>query len=343
MTLKQLLQRTYQNLQILQERQAGYGDHAPLDLLNQIRDHRTAIDLINQALAGPQTEKTIKQLKDNLRPLLVAVNVELIDLAQLKPEKPRLPFEPEIILIPDGPFWMGSQPDPHISPEQTPQHPVEVAAFRLGKYPITNAQYAVFIQHEAQQAVPKKAGWFLREPPADRLDHPVVSISWHDALAYCRWLSHQTGRNYRLPTEAEWEKAAAWDGEQSRRYPWGDAFDPTHVNMAETGLNGTTPVVQYSPRGDSFFGCAGMADNVQEWVSTLWGSDPAQTDYPYPYRQNDGREDLSAGQRLHRTYRIYRGGSFRDSKTRAVCQSRGWSDPDSKLRWRGFRVAADIE
>jgi len=343
MTLKQLLQRIYQNLQILQERKAAYGTHAPLDLLNQIQDHQTATNLVNQALTGPQTESTINRLKAELRALLVAVNVEQIDLDDLKPEKPRLPFEPDTILIPGGPFLMGSPADPDIPPEQTPQHQVEVAPFRVSKYPVTNAQYAAFIQQEPQQVVPKKAGWFLREPPTDRLDHPVVAVSWHDALAYCRWLSKQTGRIYRLPTEAEWEKAAAWADDQPRRYPWGDEFDSTRANTAEAGLNNTTPVTQYSPGGDSFYGCAGMGGNVQEWTSTLWGSDPVRTAYPYPYRAGDGREDLAAGSRLYRTYRIYRGGSFRDNAAGAGCQARGWSDPDSKLRWRGFRVVADTE
>ncbi|MEZ4835215.1 MAG: CHAT domain-containing protein [Caldilineaceae bacterium] len=115
------------------------------------------------------------------------------------------PFEPETVLVQAGPFRMGRDDAGAASPE----HEVTLPTFRLGKTPVTNAQYAEFLQRVRSQEEPRRAGWFLRRPPVDELDHPVVGISWDDAMAYCRWLSDSTGRSYRLPSEAEWEKRRA--------------------------------------------------------------------------------------------------------------------------------------
>ena len=238
---------------------------------------------------------------------------------------------------------MGSRSGDHIPAEETPQHEVTLPEYRLGKYPVTNSQYAEFIKRKPRQEAPKKAGWFLHEPPANKLDHPVVGVSWHDALAYCAWLSGESERTYRLPTEAEWEKAAAWTDSEKSRYPWGNDFDEAKSNTKESGLGDTTAVGTYSPHGDSPYGCADMAGNVQEWTSTLWGSNLEQNDFPYPYQANDGREDLAAEQRLYRVFRLHRGGSFRDNQTRVSTTARGASDPDSKIKWRGFRVVLEVE
>ncbi len=337
-TLRELRQRVHHNLLILKEREARYAGSPPLDLLNQIQDHQTALELINQALNQPNPD--LEALKEALRPLLVAANIEQLDLDNLKPELPLQPYEPETVLIPAGPFWMGQDAGPEIPPEETPRHQLDLPAYRIGKYPVTHRQYAVFIQQNPAQKVPQRAGWFLREPPSDLLDHPVVGVNWADAVAYCRWLSEQTGRYYRLPTEAEWEKAAAWTGSEARLYPWGNRFEPGRCNSREAGLNRTTPVGAYSPQGDSPAGCADMAGNVQEWVSTLWGSDLQKSDYPYPYRPDDGREALTPPH-LYRVYRVYRGGSFRDDRFRVRCSARGRADPDARSRWRGFRVVRE--
>jgi formylglycine-generating enzyme required for sulfatase activity len=342
MRLAGLLLRIHENLLTLKERKAKFGGNVPLELLNQIEDHQTAIALIEEALATELAQSGVERLKENLRPLVVAANVESIDLDALKPEKPRLPFEPETVLVSAGPFLMGSRPGDHIPDEETPQHEVTLPEYRLGKYPVTNTQYAAFIKREPRQEVPKKAGWFLREPPANKLDHPVVGVSWHGARVYCKWLSGETDRSYRLPTEAEWEKAASWTGTDKSRYSWGNDFDEAKGNTKESGLGDTTAVGTYSPHGDSPFGCVDMVGNVQEWTSTLWGSNLNQNDFPYPYQANDGREDLAAEQRLYRAFRVYRGGSFRDNQTKVSTTARGASDPDSKIKWRGFRVVLEV-
>jgi formylglycine-generating enzyme required for sulfatase activity len=339
-TLKQVLLKTYKDLAILEEKLAKQGGSPDLRLINMIEDHRSAIALIEEALATELTDSGLNRLKEDLRPLLI--NDRVIDQIEVDKIVVPLPFEPEMVLIESGPFLMGRPAGEGVPEEETPRHEVTLPAFQIGKYPITNAQYAEFIKQEPQQEIPKKAGWFLREPPADKLDHPVVGISWHDAKAYCDWLTNRTGRTYRLPTEAEWEKAAAWTGQAQWSYPWGDTFDSLKANTYEGGNNDTTPVGAFSPQGDSPSGCADMAGNVQEWTSTLWGMDLNKCDYPYPYRVNDGREDPQAAQRLHRVYYIHRGGSYRDDQTRVRCSLRGYSDPDSKIKWRGFRVVLEV-
>jgi formylglycine-generating enzyme required for sulfatase activity len=335
-TLKQLLHRTHTNYLDLLQREAKYGINKPLELVNQIRDHEEAIRLIEAALKTELTEAGLRQLKAELRPLLVASNVEQIQLDAVELETPPLPFEPSTVQIPAGPFLMGSPPGEKIPDEESPQHEVTVPAYRMGEYPVTNAEYAEFIKRNLQQTVPKKAGWFLREPPDGKLHHPVVGVSWYDARAYCRWLSEETGRTYRLPTEAEWEKAAR--GENGLIYPWGKAWDPGHCNQGGQD----TAYVKAHPLGVSPYGCYDMVGNVQQWTSTLWGSNVQENTFPYPYQARDGREDLEADQHLHRVYRLHRGGSFRDEPSRLRCSARGYSDPDSKLRWRGFRVVLEV-
>jgi formylglycine-generating enzyme required for sulfatase activity len=262
------------------------------------------------------------------------------------------PFEPETMLIPSGPFLMGTDTPPPIGSLEAPQHQVAPRGFRLGRYPVTNRQYAAFIRAEKAIDEPRGTGWFLREPPAERLDHPVTGVSWHDAVAYCHWLSDRTGRAYRLPSEAEWEKAASWEASQQGReegapgrqrlYPWGDDWDPSRCNSQESGIGTTTAVGSYGPAGASPYGCEDMAGNVQEWTSTAWGSRKDNPDYVYPYRPDDGREDLATPQAGPGLWRVHRGGSYREDAASLRCTARGASAPDSRLRWRGFRVAMDI-
>lgn len=258
-----------------------------------------------------------------------------------------LPFEPETVLIPAGPFLMGSTAeDQNASDAEKPQHTLELEAYRIGRTPITNAQYQAFV--EATDYHPP--GHWTDDPVPH---HPVVNVSWHDAQAYCRWLSDQTGRDYRLPTEAEWEKAAR--GNNGRIYPWGNTPDVTKCNNLDRRISngelwpgditggprppplelGTTATGQYSPDGDSPFGVADMNGNVWEWTRSLWGKTGSHPDFGYPYDSDDGREDLQAGDDVQR---VVRGGSFNDNLVVSRCAFRFANDPPDKFNHFGFRV-----
>ncbi|WP_423224950.1 formylglycine-generating enzyme family protein [Candidatus Amarolinea aalborgensis] len=273
----------------------------------------------------------------------------LVRQARPKPEQdgdrapPRKPFEPETVLIRGGPFPMGSD-DPTLPAWERPQHTVDLHDFRIGRYPVTNREYAAFIKDNKAQPAPQ--GWFNREPPPDRLDHPVVNVSWYDALAFCAWLSAQTGRGYTLPSEAEWEKAGCNSFSRSagqgtaevattNRYPWGDTLDAARVNA---GSSGTTPVMAY-PAGASAYGVEDLLGNVQEWTRSLWGSQPAQPDFGYPYRPDDGREITAPDHLPAQARLVHRGGSFKSQLADLRSSARGNALPDSKIAWRGLRVA----
>jgi formylglycine-generating enzyme required for sulfatase activity len=260
------------------------------------------------------------------------------------------PFEPETVPVSAGQFLMGAEPATDISPHESPLHQLLLPAFRIGRFPVTNGEYREFLRLDKGVDPPRDTGWFLREPPADRLDHPVAGVSWHDAVAYTGWLSLQTGRRYRLPTEAEWEKAASWIPENEagtsaghkRRYPWGDEFAFERCNVLESGIGTTNPCGRYGEAGASLWGCQDMIGNVQEWTSTAWGSQRDLPGYLYPYRADDGREDPDSVQTGPHVLRVHRGGSYRDAAAGVRCTARGASAPEARLAWRGFRVVMDV-
>ena len=202
-------------------------------------------------------------------------------------------FEPDLVLIPRGAFLMGSDPeeDRIVPGAEQPQQTLYLPDYYLAKTPVTDAQYVAFVEGAGHNP-PRH--WKGARPPRGRDQHPVVSVSWYDAMAYCRWLVQVTGKPYRLPTEAEWEKAAR--GTDGRTYPWGDEWDASRCNTKESGKEGTTPVGLY-PKGASPYGLLDMAGNVWEWTSSLY--------WAYPYHADDGREDLSS----HES-RVLRGGSW---------------------------------
>ena len=239
--------------------------------------------------------------------------------------------EPEMILIPAGEFLMGSDPqtDREAEDREQPQHSVYLPDYFMAKTPVTNAQYLAFVQSTGHHPPDH---WEDELPPAGKHDHPVVHVSWHDALAYCGWLTQVTGKSFRLPSEAEWEKAAR--GTDGRVYPWGNQWDAERCNTKESDIGATTPVGAY-PQGASPYGLLDMAGNVWEWTISLWGKNMKEPEFGYPYDPSDGRENLEAASGV---MRVLRGSAFYyDARyTRSAYRVRSY--PDYRVRTRGFRV-----
>lgn len=248
-------------------------------------------------------------------------------------ERTRLPFEPETVLIPAGEFVMGADMQDGILAIETPAHRVALDGYRLGKYAVTNEQYGAFVVatgHRPPKA--KGSGWMGRRPRR-QLDHPVRGVSWEDGLAYCAWLTGETGRTYRLPTEAEWEKGAR--GVDGRMFPWGNEWDKERCHYDAD----KTVAVDELPEGDSPFGCAQMVGNVWEWTNTIWGSGLDVAQFGYPYRPDDGREAGSDDLNLRR---IVRGGGFADSRYTMRCTVRDRDLVSSTDSSYGFRVVETL-
>jgi formylglycine-generating enzyme required for sulfatase activity len=228
----------------------------------------------------------------------------------------------EFVLVPAGKFIMGSKDDNKLALDwEKPQYTIEIPYdYWIARYPVTNEQFAKFV--EATKYKFDQGKW------QKKTDHPVVRVSWHEAMAYCKWLNDLVRGELqndllRLPTEAEWEKAA--HGEFANEWPWGDEFGKSKCNSDEDGKGGTTSVGRYSPQGNSPYGAADMAGNVWEWCHSLWK--------PYPYKIDDGRESESSSQS-----RVLRGGSFLNLQRFARAAFRNGNDPRDRLDDVGFHV-----
>lgn len=221
------------------------------------------------------------------------------------------------VTIPAGEFLLGSDPnhDLHMFEDELPQLRIFLAAFRLARVPVTNGQYKLFVDATDYQPPPH---WERGEIPTGKDHHPVTNVSWHDAIAFCDWAG------VRLPTEAEWEKAAR--GVDGRIYPWGDEPpDPSRCNFDLT--IGMTSAVGCYPAGASPYGVLDVAGNVWEWTETVWLD--TYEDYLKQIEQA-GRTALR---------RVLRGGGFRDVEF-IRCAARSWDLPNQRYRDLGFRVAA---
>jgi formylglycine-generating enzyme required for sulfatase activity len=221
----------------------------------------------------------------------------------------------------------------------------DVAAFSIGKYPVTNGQFAGFVDGDGytNRAWWTDAGWdtklkgwkwdgskwvetktpwaaprYWTDAKRNKADHPVVGVSWYEAVAFCKWLAAQTGEAIRLPTEQEWQRAA--QGDTKWAYPYGDTFDAAKCNF---NTKGTTPVTQYEGKGkgDSPFGAVDMSGNVWEWCVT---------DYEME------TQDVNANANT----RVLRGGSWRNLNTDDLrADYRNGSLPLNEYIIRGFRLA----
>ena len=207
---------------------------------------------------------------------------------------------------------------------EQPQHTIELSAYWIGKYPVTNAEYQTFVR-DAGHMLPNH--WDGDAYPEGKGEHPVVYVSWEDATAYGAWLSEKTGKDYQLPTEAQWERAAR--GDDGRMFPWGNAWDAARLNSAEGERGDTSPVGQYSPGGDSPYGVADMAGNVWEWCAD-WYSKAAYKDRADSVvKDPEGPEGGRA--------RVFRGGAFSHSGVNVRCAGRNWFDPLNRYLNFGFR------
>lgn len=241
--------------------------------------------------------------------------------------------------VPGGIFTMGS--DTH--PNSQPVHPVTVRDFHIGRYPVTNAAYGRFVAETGRKWASPEAGL------PERGNAPATDLTWHDARAYCAWLTQRWRREgriagtevVRLPTEPEWERAARGeqrDGGSEIVYPWGREWKPDAANSEESGLNAQCAVGLF-PAGASPYGCLDMAGQVWEWTSTLWGDDMATPSFRYPYAE-DGREDPAAGPAIRR---VLRGGCFSSTSLKACCTYRGSLEPDGFWRGNGFRIVVSTD
>jgi formylglycine-generating enzyme required for sulfatase activity len=229
--------------------------------------------------------------------LAKAVTADAVDVARERTMT--LAAAPHLARIPAGDFLMGAADG---EADERPVHRVHVSEFFIGRFSVTNDEYARFVRATGHPAPDVRvlpliaAGgrdglfkefaapyiWPDGEPPAGHGSHPVVLVSYDDALAYCAWLSTTLGRAVRLPTEAEWEKAAR--GSDGRKYPWGNDVPDSNRAHFRAGWNDFKPVGSL-PKGASPFGMLDAAGNGWAWVSSAY--------LPYPYNANDGREDLT--------------------------------------------------
>jgi formylglycine-generating enzyme required for sulfatase activity len=236
---------------------------------------------------------------------------------------------PPLARVAAGPFEMGSNQeettwnDEYSAATKNKRHKVDVAEFWISQYPVTNAEYQLFV---AATGATAPDHWRDGEAPAGLATHPVVNVSWYDARAYCDWLSEVSGRRVRLPTEAEWEKAARWDAKanRSRVYPWDGAWDADRCNSFESSLGTTTPVGLY-PDGVSQSGLFDAAGNVWEWTLSKFKN--------YPYQANDGRNEIDRSD----VRRVVRGGSWYNGQDFARCAYRNGGRPDYRHGNLGFR------
>jgi iron(II)-dependent oxidoreductase len=257
------------------------------------------------------------------------------------------------VAIPGGPFAMGAGGDGFAYDCERPRHEREVGPFLLDPYPVSNARHLAFVE-DGGYARPElwsdegwrwrdengveaplywerdgEGGWLVRdyEGTAPLDPHlPVCHVSWYEAEAHARWAGG------RLPTEEEWEFAAAWDGERSLEMPWGHVWSAERANLDQLAF-GPSPVGGH-PEGRSPWGCEQMIGDVWEWTATPFGPYPGFRAFPYP----EYAEVFFGGD-----YRVLRGGSWATQPVAARTSFRNWDHPYRRQIFAGFRLAWDVD
>jgi len=305
-------------------------------------------DLLEAAVASNAQHPQLNELVNSLLRKQTAPAAAPTPASQL----PQTPFDMEWCHVPAGPFYMGSTPQQIEIAYQSAvkknsafkrewferersQHLLFLEDYFIAHTPVTNAQFARFVSTTGYRTTAEKEGsawgysdgkyqnikganWQHPNGPDSsvKMDHPVVSVSWHDAVAFCQWADVQ------LPSEAQWEKAAR--GTDGQIYPWGN--EPPTDNLCNFNMNvgTTTPVGSYLDSA-SPYGCLDMAGNVWEWTSSLLKE--------YPYNPTDGREDVEADGN-----RTCRGGSFYYNVDNVRCAYRSGFSPTFRNYLLGFRI-----
>jgi len=232
--------------------------------------------------------------------------------------------------IPAGVFEMGTD-SVQANDENKPMHKVRTVAFQIDKYPVTQAQYAEFV---AAKHYRPPLNWEGGKLPRGLAMHPVTMVSWYNAVDYCQWAGK------RLPTEAEWEKAAR--GTDARRWPWGSGMKPENLNTYYQ-VGRTTPVDQY-PDGASPYGVMDMAGDVQEWVADVFAPYPGSKAADRIFEAKVIDPDYSKGTAVDdkEQYRVMRGGSWKSDPFSTTTYHRNYSLPNYASDFYGFRCARDV-
>ncbi len=250
---------------------------------------------------------------------------------------------PPLLPVPAGPFRLGSDKsrDSDARDDETGRRTVTLPAFEIARFPITVAEYQLFRLATKRGEPASQYNALAWSEQLAALDHPVVNVTWRDAFDYAAWLASVTGqRGWRLPTEAEWEKAARSDprdplgASSDRVYPWGDTFDAARCNSSESGLGATSPVGWYSASeenqragrqsGASPCGAEDLAGNVWEWTASVRAQD---------YGKSNQVADIDNTEN-----RIIRGGSWSDDRRVVRAAYRSNVEPNGAYDGLGFRV-----
>jgi len=217
-----------------------------------------------------------------------------------------------MMLVPEGTFTMGTEG----YASERPVHEVYLKAYYMDIYEVTNAEYRLCVK-DGVCSLPENTDKY-NDPT--HIEHPVVYVDWYQASTFCEW------RGARLPSEAEWEKAAR--GTDGRMYPWGNASRSCDIaNYHSSCYHDTTPVGKFAD-GKSPYGMYDMAGNVWEWVSTIY--------QPYPYSIADGREDLNSSES-----RVLRGGAYSFFEGIVTTTYRNRGGPGNSGNAIGFRCTKD--
>ncbi len=225
----------------------------------------------------------------------------------------------ELVSVPEGCFMMGSEAGQDV---ERPVHRVWVESFAMAATQVTVAEFAEFLSATGHAPPP-----YWGDTHFNHSQQPVVAVSWFEAVAYCEWLSQRAGKRFRLPTEAEWERAAR-GGVEGKLYPWGDEPPQTRPGYADRWREGPEPVRQSSPNA---YGLFEMCENVHEWCSDWF-----QADY---YAVSPERNPPGAGTGDRKSSR---GGSWRHHIKISRCSTRSSIPPAFQYADYGFRLVCDL-